>query len=178
MNPIMSADPVAVTALRLDDALLSLANIPVFDPDAEQRLIDAVVERFAEISHAERCKFAKSLYAIAAVLQNQIKFVPRIFDRHIKVRVSDDAEAARVQEKLFSWGCGFHNGSYPLKQCVELANRRIYSIHVSPTGCIGFNFDAHWYEKSNAHEVQADTVLDADAPPHPYTRTHPSAQPA
>lgn len=72
MNPIMPADPVAVTALRLDDALLSLANIPVFDPDAEQRLIDAVVERFAEISHAERCKFAKSLYAIAAVLQNQI----------------------------------------------------------------------------------------------------------
>jgi len=174
----MTIEPVSVSALRLDDALLSLANNPVFDPDADQRLIDAVVERFAAISHAERCKLARSLCAIAAVLQNEIKFVPRIFDDHIKIRVSDDAEAARVQEKLFIWGCGFHYGSYPLKQSVELANCRIYSIHVSPTGCIGFNFDADWYKKSNAHEVRADTVLGADAPPHPYTRNHPSAKPA
>jgi hypothetical protein len=173
-----SADAVPVTAQRIDDALLTLATDALSGLDANERLIAGVVERFGALSHSQRCKLAQSLSAIAAVLQNEVKFVVPIFDCHIKIRVQGDSEAAQLQQKLFSWGGGFHHGSYPLTQHVELANQPIHSIHVTPTGCIGFNFDVAWYEQCDAHEVSADSILNAASPPHPYRRIPTPASPA
>lgn len=173
-----SADAPTVTAQRIDDALLALASEALSGEKANERLISGVVDRFGALSHSQRCKLGQLLCAIAGVLQNEIKFVPLIFDGHIKIRVHGESQAALVQEKLFSWGCGFHYGSYPLKQHVELANGPIHSIHVTPTGCIGFNFDGAWYEKCDAHEVSANSILNATSPPHPHRRIARSSSPA
>lgn len=161
----MSNHPTTVAATRIDASLIALAHDCRADPSLQPRLETAAIERFTTLTHRQRCELAASLNAIAALLQNEIKYVPRIFDDHIKIRVASGTQARQLQEKLFSWGCGFHHGSYPLCQSVELGDSPPYSVHVSPTGAIGLNFDANWYPKSQDRELALADVLNASTPP-------------
>lgn len=130
----------------------------------DDTLTQAVVDHFRCMSHADRCKLASALNAVSTVLQQEIKFQPRILPCYIKVRVRNDNEAFSLQEHLISWGCGFHRGRYPLVGKPSLPPEPISSVHVTPTGAISLNCDPEWFDESSDHEVSLERIMAAASP--------------
>jgi len=150
----------------IDDDLLATALVSKASrlmPD--DNLTRAIVERFSRMTHADRCNLAAALNGIASVLQQEIRFQPRLFTEHIKVRVSSDDQSLRLQEHLMGWGCGFHLGSYPLvaKTC-SLRPAPIASVHITPTGALSLNCDPEWFEESADRAIAVEQILSASSP--------------
>lgn len=149
----------------IDDALITTALISKASrlmPD--ENLTRAIVERFSRMSHADRTKLAGALQGISSILQQDIKFQPRLFTEHFKVRVSSSEQALLLQEHLIGWGCGFHRGSYPLVPKPALRPATIASVHVTPTGALSLNCDPEWFEESADRAIAYEQVMSATSP--------------
>lgn len=148
----------------IDDPLLALAIAATTLYLEGSPLTTAVVQRFGHMTASDRYKVANALSGISTILLQDIKFQPKLFDRHIKIRVRSNDQAHQLQQKLITWGCGFYVGSYPLKREIELGNVAITSVHVTPTGCIGLNFEEDGFTASSDHELQLEALLQAQTP--------------
>lgn len=158
-----------VSQFSLNEELLEAARIirDGCDLSSREDATLAIVNNFRQMTKSDREELASLLGAISGVLVQEVKFQPKIFNAYIRIPVTSDDQARQVQEKLINFGCGFHNGSYPLQKEAFIGNgyNRLIGIHVSPTGVLGLTFSDNedWFDKSSDHLVTSDTVFEAQS---------------
>jgi hypothetical protein len=81
-----------------------------------------------------------------------------IFLKPVAIFVNGTDDSSRVQEKLFSLGCGHFTGRYPLKQEPEHSNC-VCAIYVPKSGRISFLLDGR---VGNATICFAQEFIDTD----------------
>lgn len=136
----------------IDDATIELA-LGIRDScgrgeGLQERWLSHMVAKFGGMRQRDRDALASALCTVASVLQQQIKFQPKIFTIYIKVEVDGAVDFDLLQRALFDLGCGYSNGGYPLSQLQESFPSNLVGVHVTPTGVMTFSFDREYFENS------------------------------
>lgn len=153
-----SNNPMGVENLRATNAASILEALAGNEP--------AIVEAFRTLSQGERNKLAGALNSIVSVLWMECKFQPVLVAEPLKIPVTSIAESVAVQEALFRFGCGYHNGSYPLTP--ETHRRAVSGIFVSSKGVISVmpdscEADRAYVRNDKRRAVSPEVVLAANS---------------
>lgn len=121
--------------------------------DDETRAIAA----FKGMPRSERVRVAAALRSLCNLLESDSKFQPILFSAPFRVWVETQEQSRLVQEKLHSFGCGQHYGSYPLaKDVVDTPGVR--GIFVGTRGAISVSLAQDGKDYFDNHEWKPLTV--------------------